>query len=143
MNDKKVCNRCGEEKYLGDFYLHKGKRTPEGYRNPSCKACLNKSSMSWAKNNPDKVAVHRRKRNLKTKYGISVEEYDQMFKQQNGVCFICSSPPTHRRLNVDHNHTTGQVRKLLCDKCNMALGLLEEDTNRLEKVRRYLEDFTS
>lgn len=139
----RTCTCCGVEKPLEDFYQHKGKRTSEGYRNPVCKTCHTKKSIEWAKANKDKVAAHRRKRNLKQKYSISVETYEEMLKEQNGVCFICSSPPVRRRLNVDHCHTTGKVRRLLCDKCNMALGLLEDDKERLVKVRKYLEDFTT
>jgi hypothetical protein len=137
----KVCNKCGEDKPATDYYLHRGSRTSEGYRIPTCKECHGLHSRKWAKENPDRVKAHRRKRNLKTKYAISVEDYDAMLASQGGVCFICKSPPTRRRLSVDHHHGTGTVRKLLCDKCNMAIGLLEENTDRLDKVRKYLEDF--
>lgn len=139
----KKCTKCGEEKPLDAFYAHGGKRTSEGYLNPSCKSCVNKQSMEWAKKNPEKVAQHRRKRNLKTKYGLSVEQYEEMAAEQNNTCFICGCTHSRRRLNVDHCHKTGTVRKLLCDKCNMAIGLLEDDTTRLEKARKYLENFTT
>jgi hypothetical protein len=139
----KRCNACGKELPIDLFYKHKGKRTSEGYRNPICKTCHAEKSKLWAKKNPDKVAEHRRKRNLKQKYGVTVEQYEQMLTEQKGVCYICSSPPDRRRLSVDHNHQTGQVRRLLCDKCNLAIGLLEEDKERLKKVREYLESFTS
>jgi hypothetical protein len=138
----KTCNTCGCEKEDTEFYLHRGGRTKEGYRAPTCKPCHAEKSKTWAKNNPDKVKAHRRKRNLKTKYNITVEEYDKMFEEQQGKCFICSSVADRRRLNVDHCHDTGKVRKLLCDKCNMALGLLEDDIDRIQKVREYLENFT-
>jgi|TARA_R110000868_G_scaffold345734_2_gene606849 hypothetical protein len=141
--ESKQCVKCLQEKSLDSFYEHKGERTSSGYRINICSTCHAERSIKWAKENKDKVKAHRRKRNLKAKYGISVEEYDKMFEEQNGSCFICFSLPTRRRLSVDHNHTTGQVRRLLCDKCNLAIGLLEEDQERLEKVRRYLENFTS
>jgi len=139
----KKCSKCGEEKPLDAFYAHKGTRTSEGYLNPSCKACHNKQSIQWAKSNPEKVAEHRRKRNLKKKYGLSVEQYEKMTIEQNNSCYICGCVSLRRRLNVDHCHKTGAVRKLLCDKCNMAIGLLEDDTTRLEKARKYLENFTT
>ena len=137
----KICTSCGKEKPLEEFYLQKGKRTREGYRNPVCKECHNKKSVEWARKNPDKVAQHRRKRNLKDKYNLSVEEYDKQAALQDYKCYICSCVPTRRRLNVDHCHKTGAIRKLLCDKCNMAIGLLEDDVDRLQKAKEYLENF--
>ena len=139
----KQCNVCGVEKPEEEFYLHRGGRSKEGYRIPTCKSCHAEKSMQWAKNNPDKVIKHRRKRNLKTKYDITVEEYDKMLDEQQGKCYICGCEQKRRRLSVDHCHTTGAIRRLLCDKCNMAIGLLEDDTNRLQKAKEYLENFTS
>lgn len=76
-----------------------------------------------------------RRRDLRRKYGISVKEYDAMFEQQGGVCAICSAAPNGKRLAVDHNHTTGAVRALLCGPCNTALGVLEA---HLEEVVQYV-----
>lgn len=55
---------------------------------------------------------------LKTKFGITVADYDAMFKAQNGVCAVCGRPPKTRRFAVDHNHSTHKVRGLLCSYCN-------------------------
>ncbi len=143
MKILKTCNTCLQEKPIDSFYLHRGARTSEGYRAPTCKDCHKQKSMAWAEKNPDKVAAHRRKRNLKEKYGLTVEQYDEMVFEQNGACFVCNTVPERRRLNVDHCHKTGKVRKLLCDKCNMAIGLLEDDIDRISKVRKYLEDTTA
>jgi len=74
-------------------------------------------------------------------YGIGLKEYDVMFNAQNGVCAICSKEPpnTHKkRLNVDHCHTTGKVRGLLCDACNRAIGLLKDSPDLLNKAISYL-----
>lgn len=97
----------------------------------------------WALNNPDKAKLIERKNRLK-KYGITVEIYDEMFKNQNGVCAICLKPElmkckgTTRGLSVDHNHTTGEVRQLLCDNCNKAIGLLKDSSLLAQNVMNYL-----
>lgn len=63
---------------------------------------------------------------LQRKFNISAEIYDIMLKKQNGVCAICSNTNDNgRRLAVDHDHQTGQIRGLLCNGCNRALGFVE------------------
>ncbi|KKM75774.1 hypothetical protein LCGC14_1386860 [marine sediment metagenome] len=67
-----------------------------------------------------------------------------MFEGQNGLCAICGKPETHRnyygpvRLSVDHDHKTGKVRSLLCNNCNVALGLIKEDVGIAMKLLHYL-----
>jgi hypothetical protein len=82
---------------------------------------------------PEKVRASR----LMCLYGISVEQYSEMLAKQNGVCAICGSVPGGRRLCIDHNHETGEIRGLLCDKCNRALGMLTT-TDLLAKAQDYL-----
>lgn len=140
----KQCSKCLENKPLTDFYEHKGARTSPGYRNPSCKTCLAKQSKAWAKNNPDKVKKIRQRSKLKEKYDVSIEEYELLYKEQAGHCYLCLQiPKRNRALNVDHCHTTGRVRKLLCDKCNMALGLINDDKELLLKMVNYLNENSS
>lgn len=59
------------------------------------------------------------------KYGITAEQYNQMFATQDGVCAICGRPPKTKRLHVDHDHKTGKIRSLLCMMCNTKLGIIE------------------
>ena len=66
--------------------------------------------------------------NLKRTFGLTVEEYDAMLDAQHGVCAICGKLPQKKRLAVDHNHTTGKVRGLLCPSCNRTLGYFENPT---------------
>ena len=78
------------------------------------------------------------------KYGITVEEYNAMFIEQDGVCAICKQPPSgntakHGRMCIDHNHRTGQVRKLLCFNCNTAIGKMNDNPELLRKAAEYLE----
>jgi hypothetical protein len=78
---------------------------------------------------------------LRTKYGITLVDYEAMLAVQKGVCAICSQPPTGYRkyLGVDHCHETGKVRGLLCVKCNVAIGQLLDQPNLLRRAAEYLE----
>lgn len=77
-----------------------------------------------------------RERHLARRYGITLEQYELMFKEQAGKCLICLM--THDKLHIDHCHTTGRVRGLLCGSCNRALGLLKDNTAFLLQAVKYL-----
>jgi len=79
----------------------------------------------------------RRKDNLKHRYGITIEEYEQMEKEQKGVCKICKKKP-EGHLHVDHSHKTKKVRGLLCGCCNRGIGLLKEDPQIFLNSLEYL-----
>jgi hypothetical protein len=101
-----------------------------------------KRNKIWTKLNPDK----RRNTALKSLFGITLEEYNKMFKSQNGVCAICGKSETEidkrinkkRNLSVDHNHKTNKVRGLLCGKCNKMLGLSNDNKQILINAIKYL-----
>jgi len=78
------------------------------------------------------------RRGLK-QYGITEEQWQEMFKQQNGVCAICHKHQVYRRLSVDHNHKTGKVRGLLCVRCNRALGYVFDSPILLRNAAEYIE----
>jgi hypothetical protein len=83
---------------------------------------------------------------LRYNYGIGVAEYDAMHSAQKGLCAICGQPETlkrsmdraTRRLAVDHCHSSGKVRGLLCSGCNTGLGGLHDDVQLLQKAINYL-----
>lgn len=82
--------------------------------------------------------------NLK-KWGLTPEEYDDMLAMQDGGCAACGQPETHRNqwgvisLAVDHDHDSGHLRGLLCARCNRALGLLGDSTERIKGLLAYRE----
>lgn len=80
---------------------------------------------------------------LKSKYGLSVEQFNAMLQRQDGRCAICREKAlyvgTKQGLHVDHDHVSGSVRGLLCHHCNVAIGYLREDVNRAEAAVRYLK----
>ena len=79
------------------------------------------------------------------KYGITAEQYEEMNRLQGGRCLICGQAERGTRrgipktLAVDHDHDTGEIRGLLCSKCNTAIGLLDDDPKRARAVARYLD----
>jgi hypothetical protein len=75
--------------------------------------------VAWKKRNPIRV----RAANIKCAYGITVSEVEAMRVLQSGVCALCRLRPSNR---IDHDHTTGKVRGLLCNSCNTALGSYEK-----------------
>lgn len=93
------------------------------------------------KNNPRKTAWYR-KADLKRHYGMTPEEWDQLFVKQGSCCVVCRSSSPGRKTghwSTDHNHKTGEVRGILCSACNAALGHAKDDPNRLRMLAAYLE----
>ena len=103
---------------------------------------VKKAFIKWKTTNPRRV----RDLSLIHKYGIGLAQYETMLERQSGACAICKRAERSRdrrtgnvcRLSVDHCHTTGEVRGLLCKNCNAAIGLLEHDPDLLDAARGYL-----
>jgi len=136
-----------------------------------CNACNAKAAMVYRQNNPETVkrtectrgahperaaAVARwsRRSKLRSRYGLTLEQYDEMWRKQNGVCIICKKPETAassrpnphmggrkiRSLAVDHSHATKKVRGLLCMNCNRAIGFLQESFELAHRLADYLHN---
>jgi len=75
---------------------------------------------------------------IKYDFGITPEEYNLLLNLQKGKCAICEKPPTIRRLDIDHNHSTGIIRGLLCRSCNRFLGIIENNIIMMNKLDSYL-----
>ena len=76
---------------------------------------------------------------IKRRYGITVDQYETLYAEQNGVCAICLKKcPSRERLGVDHCHSTMKVRGLLCVKCNNAVGLFNDDPIIARRAADYL-----
>lgn len=95
-----------------------------------------------SRNRPNKEEK-KRHQHLKELYGLTVDQYETMVKSQNGKCAICGNGHTgsitSKNLSVDHNHSTGKIRGLLCHKCNMGIGYFKENIDTLKSAISYLE----
>lgn len=127
---------CGESKVVGFAQMTSG-------RTKSC-GCLQtrtgKDSPAY-KHGRSNTKEYDLELHMKRSYGLDFSKYNMMLENQNGVCAICSSlPPKHhkQRLNIDHCHSTGRVRGLLCDACNRALGLMKDSPDLMLKAISYL-----
>lgn len=101
-----------------------------------CKECRKPIEAKYRKHRKYKI----RDTVLRRTYGISTEEYNELFSKQKGCCTICNKHQSEfkKRLCVDHCHTTNKVRSLLCSDCNLGLGNFREDKDLLLKARDYL-----
>lgn len=141
----KICNDCKEIEFVDSFCKDKNKK--DGL-NSICKDCSKKRFEKYQQTENGKkiIKAHNlspRKRDwyLKTKYNITLEQYDEMFEKQNGNCAICGLPELMKRLSVDHDHETGEVRGLLCQSCNGLLGLAKDNQEILFDSINYLDKY--
>ena len=118
------------------------------------KASRRKNLRTWKQRHPEKILAYAhspkgkaqqkksaKKWELRTKYGLTPEQYSEMLAAQNGVCAICREPPpADILLSVDHCHRTSHVRGLLCKPCNLAIGNMKDDAARLRAAANYVEN---
>lgn len=133
----KQCSKCHLWLPYDRFNSHPGTRDKLDNRCKTCFALQRKGRYDSRK---------ARKNALRREFGITQNQYDQMFVQQNGLCAICKKPEVSRINNskikclaVDHDHKTGDVRALLCSKCNTSLGCMKEDPERIKALLAYAE----
>lgn len=145
---EKTCTGCKETKLITEFF--KSASLSDGYHT-QCKICKNKTVAQWRakkkehynsymkefrKTHPEKYELARN-RGLMHRYGISSEQYEQLFKQQEGLCAICKKTCS-KKLVIDHNHITKQIRGLLCTGCNVAIAILD-NPELLQQAQKYLK----
>lgn len=136
----KQCSKCKEFKSLDLFYNHNKNKDGKRCR---CKSCNSIDAKEHRKKilNDDYLGTRLKERtkNLKSKFGISLEEYSLKLEQQKGVCAICDGLcKSGKRLAVDHDHKTGKIRDLLCNNCNGGLGKFQDNPELLIKAADYL-----
>ena len=128
----RICTLCKQTKPLVEFVKNKGLKLNRSYY---CYKC-HSESIRW--------------RFIFKRFGVTKAAYLKLYTKQQGVCAICKKKETAKRskkhfmntnkLAVDHNHKTGKVRGLLCSKCNMAIGIFQEDLIILKNAVNYLEE---
>lgn len=130
----KVCIFCKEEKPVSEFY-----KSNVRYYQKECKTCCRERKYAWHKTKNGKLSSTNTK--LKQRFGITLDQYNKMYEEQEGKCLCCGATESEfgHRLAVDHCHTTGKIRGLLCKRCNVALGNLKENKETILNLFKYVE----
>lgn len=139
--DTKRCSKCGFDKNVDEFHF---KSKALGTRQSRCKSCAILTTKAWQQANPERY-IEQGKMKVKDellvkarRYNIHPEDLSELRKNSSGVCDICKREPL-RWLVVDHCHETNKVRGILCEPCNQALGILDDDVDRLRAAVLYLQ----
>jgi len=129
----RLCAKCKIWKKLSEFYARgQGKQC-------YCKDCW--KIINRERKNKKSYFISRRRTHLKYTYNMSLEEYNKLWQEQDGKCFICGEESIGEMLHVDHNHKTGEIRRLLCRRCNVMVGWLESHKNIVNDVIKYLKGY--
>lgn len=150
---EKKCSKCGEKfpNTLTYFYAHNQKK--DGLR-PDCKNCCLKNQQKYRKNNSNKIRKQQQEyyknhsdnfknNRLRYKYNLTLKQHKQMYFEQNGCCVICGQPVPYDEISTDHNHTTNKVRDLLCHRCNILVGIIENNFILINPTIKYLKKHNS
>ena len=140
IDGHKICSVCQKKKPIAEFY--RDKYQASGITS-TCKKCNNIRCRKWQKGTGRAKALATGQRSKWKKQGIilTLAEYDTKFNSQSGNCAVCKTPQSKlkRRLAVDHNHKTGQVRGLVCISCNYIIGAIESNGHRIIPANKYLK----
>jgi hypothetical protein len=145
--DHKVCSKCGVDKSIEDYWKRGSPRKDGTYAyRDYCKECGIEDRLHKYHHEGGKQKQKERsfKHNMK-KYGITPDDYQQLFQQQDGKCAICFTNVVCRtrvtyNLFVDHDHQSGKVRGLLCHHCNAGLGHFRDSVENLQTAINYLNE---
>jgi len=129
------CTRCGEMKPESEYSPDKRRR--QNGKQAMCKPC----KAAWARDYAARCGEkYHRRSNLWRTHKMTLEQFANLLDAQLGVCAVCAGPPCGKgNYHVDHDHITGKVRGLLCHKCNVALGMVQDSVEHLNELIEYLE----
>lgn len=146
--DEKHCNICETVKPVSEFWSSRRVRKDGTCAlRPYCIDCGTQKRLEvyYNKGGKEKQQARALKHKLK-RYGVGLQDYEQMLKQQDGKCAICGTSEVkiknrkNYNLYVDHCHTSNKVRGLLCNHCNTGLGMFKDSIHNLQKAQDYLND---
>ncbi len=126
MSDEKRCPKCKKTKSLSEFNIRRTEKQV-GQFSSYCKFCTKLANLAYRHANLYQVKLNQ----AKYRYGISREQYEILPKE----CAICYSIED---LHIDHNHTTGNIRNVLCGNCNRGLGMFKDNPNLLIRATDYI-----
>ena len=132
----KLCCMCGLKKPLSEF--NKCKANKDGLQG-HCAACGIEYKKKWYQNNKDWAKEYSTLKN----YGVSATQFKDLLTKQNNKCAICKSELNiSKKTHIDHCHTTGKIRGILCQECNHGLGLFKYSQDILDSAQKYLKKYS-
>lgn len=134
----KYCTRCNSIKWEDEF--NKNKRSKDGL-SIYCSECHREACYKYRRENKAEFKRKSRAKTLKYIHGITEEEYNEMLQKQDNKCAICADHIDELGkpvFDVDHNHSTGKVRGLLCRCCNLGIGKLKDSALVCHNAFQYL-----
>lgn len=145
----KICRKCGKKKPKTTKSFYRNRANKDGLTN-NCKECMKEYNKEYRQTPEGRENQRRHVRKcsrrvmLKSKFGLTLEQYNIMFIKQKGCCAICGRHQSEFKkcLAVDHNHETEQIRGLLCVVCNTRLSFFE-DKVFLKKMVAYLAKYAT
>lgn len=145
----KKCHYCQQEKPVSEFSQQKRNKDGLGTR---CRACCNAVAKVYYQKNKESITAKMKAYNglpgkkdidLRHRHGISLNDYKALLESQGGTCAICGGSAYgaehYKHFAVDHDHTTGKIRGLLCNGCNIGLGKFKDNIVLLHNAIAYLE----
>ena len=129
----RTCFNCKQTKPVSEFY-----RSSVIYYQKECKICNRERKYRWHHTEAGKLSSANTK--LKRRFGITLEQYEDMLKEQGGRCMICGAIKStlNHKLAVDHDHKTSKIRGLLCKSCNLGIGNFLDSPVLLQNAISYL-----
>jgi Recombination endonuclease VII len=134
------CSKCRAKMEALEFCSRCGKKR-DGSHATYCRECYQAYSREHYARNVEHKRAKTRNQHIKSIYGMSVAEWNAKLVEQGGKCAVCytEEPGGRGQFHTDHDHVTGKVRGLLCTRCNVALGMVNDDTWLLRRLAEYVE----
>jgi hypothetical protein len=145
----KECTKCGLSLPLDGFYSYKRKSRDYVSRDSWCIDCTKAASRVAYERQRDSGAERERGWRRRGIVGVTWEDFERKYADQDGRCSVCQNPMRLKGVgkgkqdvaHLDHNHSTGKPRGLLCGNCNVAIGMLGDDIELLRSAVAYLEEY--
>lgn len=133
--NQSYCEVCMKAVALKSYYKNKDKPS-NVERRKQYNATIDRRRNEKRRKNDPLYKYSQKNWYLNRNYGITINQFEDMYKNQNGKCAVCGiKEATH----VDHNHDTGAVRQLLCNTCNSSIGMAQESFELLDRLSAYLK----
>lgn len=147
----KVCTKCKQKLPMAAYA--KKSATKDGLQT-MCRRCVSLYHKEYRRTKQGRVKIRQQQRRyyqskqgresnrrtrIKYVYGLTLEQHEQIYVNQNGCCKLCGDSVAYNKIYTDHDHETGKIRGFLCHRCNTGIGFLGDTAESLQKAVEYLK----